>query len=181
MKRAALSRLIAFDTVVTVVALDQITKYLIVSDVFEGHKAGFLTWLFSKAERIEAAPQKITEFLNLDMVWNRGISFGMLQSGSDMAGYILSAIAAAVAAGFGVWVWRSPDFFKSAAGGLIIGGALGNIWDRLRFGAVADFVDVHVAGWHWPAFNVADSAVCVGVALLLAQQIFYTREKSSGV
>jgi signal peptidase II len=58
-----------------------------------------------------------------------------------------------------------------AALALVLGGALGNVIDRLRFGAVVDFLDFHLAGWHWPAFNVADSAITIGVALLLWQQL----------
>ena len=60
---------------------------------------------------------------------------------------------------------------------MIMGGALGNVIDRIRFGAVVDFVDVHAAGWHWPAFNVADSAISLGVALLIWQQLFHAEKE----
>lgn len=175
-----LARLIGFDTAVTIVALDQITKYIITADVFGGHAPGFLNWLFSKADRFTVAPKKITEFFNLVMVWNPGVSFGILQSQQEVMQYVLSGFALAIAAGFAIWLWRSPDFFKASTVGLIIGGAVGNVWDRLRFGAVADFLDFHVAGVHWPAFNVADSAVCVGVVLLLGRELFYHKEKQAG-
>ncbi len=180
MKRRVLTRLVGFDTALTVVAVDQITKYLIVSDLFGGHDSGFFAWLFEKADRFSAAPKKITEFFNLVMVWNPGISFGFLQTDAQTMPYVLSAFALAVAAGFAVWLWRGPDLFKSFAIGLIIGGALGNVWDRLRFGAVADFLDFHAGGLHWPAFNVADAAVSVGVVLLLWRELFYNKEMKSG-
>lgn len=64
---------------------------------------------------------------------------------------------------------------------LIIGGALGNVLDRLRFGAVADFLDFHLGNLHWPAFNVADSAICIGIALLLTHSLFFDPKRSEGV
>jgi signal peptidase II len=76
-----------------------------------------------------------------------------------------------------VWLWRALRSIPAAALGLVIGGALGNVVDRIRFGAVFDFLDVHVAGWHWPAFNVADSAISVGVAVLLIDSLFQNPDK----
>lgn len=110
---------------------------------------------------------EITPFFNLVMVWNRGVSFGLFAHDHDVMPYVLSAIAVAVSVGLGVWLSRTRRMLPTVALGMIIGGAIGNVVDRLRFGAVADFFDVHVAGWHWPAFNVADSGITVGVALLL--------------
>lgn len=180
MKRAALARLIGFDIAVTIVVLDQITKFLVVHHVFGGHPSRFFAWLFEKAEPFSAPVRTVTDFFNLVMVWNSGISFGIFQSQQNLMPFILSAFALIVAAGFSVWLWRGPSFFRAVTVGLIVGGAVGNIWDRLRFGAVVDFLDFHVAGAHWPAFNVADMAVSVGVVLLLVQQIFYNRPNSSG-
>lgn len=114
----------------------------------------------------------ITPFFNLVSVWNYGISFGLFNVGSAAAAYILVALALAIAGALAAWLRRTDRGLVAAALGLVIGGALGNIVDRLRFGAVFDFLDFHLWGWHWPAFNVADSAISVGVVLLLIDALF---------
>lgn len=111
--------------------------------------------------------REVTGFLNLVHVRNTGVSFGLLQSGSDLGRWLLAGFALAVCGALGVWLKRADSRLLAAALGLTIGGALGNIVDRVRFGAVFDFVDLHAFGWHWPAFNLADSAITVGVAGLL--------------
>ena len=75
------------------------------------------------------------------------------------------------------WLARVKGHWLGAAIGLVIGGAVGNVIDRLRYGAVADFIDFHLAGYHWPAFNAADSAIVVGVAMLLLDALFGDRER----
>ncbi len=111
-------------------------------------------------------PITVTPFFNLVMVWNRGISFGMFQNG-EHSPLIFSIIAILVSIGFAWWLRYTDRLLPALAIGAIIGGALGNTIDRLRFGAVADFFDVHVAGYHWPAFNIADSAVVIGAIMLI--------------
>jgi signal peptidase II len=120
---------------------------------------------------------EVTPFFNLVMVWNRGISFGFLQSGKQWAPYLLAALALGVALVLAVWLWRSRRRLTAAALGLVIGGALGNVCDRLVWQAVADFFDFHLMGYHWPAFNVADAAIVVGVAGLLMDGLFERREE----
>lgn len=110
----------------------------------------------------------ITPFFNLVMVWNTGVSFGLFQEDSALRSWTLIGVAAAVMIWLAVWLWRAQDRLTGMALGIIIGGAIGNIIDRIRFGAVFDFLDFHAFGWHWPAFNVADSAIVIGVLLLLA-------------
>jgi signal peptidase II len=119
---------------------------------------------------------EITAFLNLVAVWNSGVSFGFLAGYSDTMPLILSVFAVAVAIGMSVWLLRTSVMLVAAGLGLVIGGAVGNVIDRLRFGAVVDFIDFHVAGFHWPAFNIADSAITVGVVLLLLDS-FTRREE----
>ncbi len=109
-------------------------------------------------------PVKITDFFNLVIVMNRGMSFGLL-SGLD-AVYFMIAATTLIALCVLVWLWRVRDRWLALPLGLVLGGAFGNICDRFRYGAVVDFLDFHVAGQHWPAFNVADSAIVVGVALI---------------
>lgn len=120
----------------------------------------------------ERPPIEITGFFRLVMVWNRGVSFGMFSGHDELTRWFLIAVALAISAGMIVWLWRCHDRFIAAAIGLIIGGALGNVIDRLRFGAVADFFDFYLGDYHWPAFNVADSAIFIGVALLLWDGLF---------
>ena len=109
----------------------------------------------------------VTPFFNLVLAWNRGVSFGLLSADHPATPWLLSSLALAVIAGLVVWTTRDRRPGMAASIGFIVGGALGNVVDRLRHGAVTDFLDFHVAGYHWPAFNLADTAIFVGVALLL--------------
>ncbi len=115
---------------------------------------------------------------NIILTYNRGVSFSLC----DACGpYVLSALALAVCAGLVWWLRKAETPMLGLALGAIIGGALGNVVDRLRFGAVVDFLDVYlpVTGWpHWPAFNVADSGVFLGVIFVLADGIFAGRAKT---
>jgi signal peptidase II len=142
-----------------VVVLDQLTKWAI------------LTWL----DRAIA----LTPFFNLVVVWNRGVSFGMFDSASRLGPWILSGLALAVVVLLLGWLRRVAHPLTSAGLGLIIGGAIGNVLDRVRFGAVIDFLDFHALGWHWPAFNVADSAIFVGAVLLLVDGLLMPRRDST--
>ncbi len=123
-------------------------------------------------------PIEVTAFFNLVMVWNTGVSFGMFADSVSWMPWVLIGVALVIAAGLSVWLWRCADRFIGLALGLVIGGAIGNVIDRARFGAVADFFDFHVAGLHWPAFNIADSAICIGVALLLWDGLVRSRRQA---
>ena len=118
----------------------------------------------------------ITSFFNLVHVRNSGVSFGLLQSDPTIGPWLLSGFAFVVSAVLAVWLARADTRLLACALGLTIGGAVGNIIDRLRFGAVFDFLDFHAFGWHWPAFNVADSAISIGVAGLLLTSLLGTRQ-----
>jgi len=119
----------------------------------------------------------VTPFFNLVTVWNRGISFGLFDGDSAVTVWILPLVALAIVAALVAWLRRVQGVWLASAIGLVIGGALGNVVDRLRFGAVADFLDFHVAGYHWPAFNVADSGITVGVTMLVLDSLFLGGEK----
>jgi signal peptidase II len=133
-----------------VIACDQITKWIALTGVDFG-----------------ANPITVTSFFNLVLVWNRGVSFGLFNEAGAAGPWVLSGLAIAVVLGLLYWLRQADGRVTVAALGLVIGGALGNVIDRFRFGAVIDFLDVHMAGYHWPAFNVADAAICVGAGLLL--------------
>lgn len=108
---------------------------------------------------------QLTPFFNLILVRNDGVSFGLL--GGHIPWWALSMFALVVIAYLLWWLWREASWITSAGLGLIIGGAVGNVLDRYRHGAVTDFLDFHAFGWHWPAFNLADVAIFCGVACIL--------------
>ncbi len=116
-------------------------------------------------------PIRLAPFLDVTLSWNRGISYSLLTAQGDLARYGLLALQLAIVAGLGVWLWRTPRRLTALALGLIVGGALGNALDRLRFGAVADFFFFHTSLPVGPlanyVFNVADALITVGVALML--------------
>ena len=118
----------------------------------------------------------IDDFFRLVMVWNRGVSFGLLGGDKALPPWLLSAVAVAVCIGLFVWLRRTDQRLTAWGIGLVMGGAIGNVIDRARWGAVFDFADFHVHEWHWPAFNVADSAIVVGVGLLLIDSLIGERE-----
>jgi len=112
--------------------------------------------------------------LNLVPVWNSGMSFGLLSDGGLWVRVALTALAFLVTGWF-VWALPQLDRRQRLAGAIITGGAIGNAIDRLRFGRVIDFIDFHIGAWHWPAFNVADTAITIG-AVLWAYTILFGQE-----
>ena len=114
----------------------------------------------------------ISEFFNLVRAWNRGVSFGLFNSDGQWNAIILSVVALVIVIALLIWLFRTDERPTIVAIGLVVGGALGNVIDRARFGAVFDFLDVHVMGWHWPAFNIADSAISIGAAVLIWDGLF---------
>lgn len=105
--------------------------------------------------------------LNLTMVWNHGITFGLLSSDSAWGGVALGVIALAVVVALWVWMWRAERLVVALALGAVAGGAIGNVIDRARFGAVVDFIHAYAWGWSWYVFNVADAAIVCGVGVLV--------------
>ena len=124
----------------------------------------------------ELAPQtvrEVTSFFDLVLVWNRGMSFGMLR-GADQP-WLLIGLAALIAVMLIAWLVRETKAWSRLALCLVLAGALGNVVDRLRYGAVVDFLDFHLGTWHWPAFNVADAAISVGAVLLVVDGLLLSR------
>lgn len=118
---------------------------------------------------------EVTPFLDLVVTCNRGVSFGLFNGDAALNAVIFSLIAAAVVAILAVWLYRVRSGFLAVAIGLVIGGAVGNVVDRLRLGGVVDFLYFHAGSWYWPAFNLADSAICLGVAAMLIDGLFGRR------
>ena len=119
---------------------------------------------------------EILPFFNLVYVWNRGVSFGMFND-IDNAHLLLSILQFGVALIVAVWMYHNSNKFFVLPLGLIVGGALGNVIDRIKNGAVADFLDFHIANYHWPAFNIADSCVFIGVAIIIFYDLFLKKTK----
>lgn len=139
-----------FGVAATIVVADQLVKWLVLAHL-------------RPYERVE-----VTGFFNLVLVFNKGAAFSFLaqESGWQRPAFIAFALAASVI--LGVLIVRNPAKPLFCSGlSLILGGAIGNVIDRIRFGHVVDFVDLHAMGWHWPAFNVADSGITVGAAILI--------------
>jgi signal peptidase II len=140
-----------------VVALDQVAKVLALDRLPLGVSVNL-----------------VDDLLSFTLVMNPGLAFGLLGSVPRAWRWVvaaLSLVALAVLARVALRVLPDGGWVGRVAIGLIFGGAVGNLIDRARFGAVVDFVDVHWRGWHWPAFNVADSAITIGVALLAMRLI----------
>lgn len=109
--------------------------------------------------------------LNLTMVWNRGITFGLLRSDNEWGAVLLAGLALAVVVALAAWLARAERLRVALALGAIAGGAVGNVIDRLRFGAVVDFIHAHAWGWSWYVFNVADAAIVCGVGVLVLDSL----------
>ena len=119
----------------------------------------------------------VTGFLDLVLTCNSGVSFGLFNQ-TGLNALIFSVLAAVVVVVLAVWLTRVRSNFLAVAIGLIIGGAVGNVVDRLHFGAVVDFLYFHAGSWYWPAFNFADSAICLGVAAILLDGLLLRRSPS---
>ena len=119
----------------------------------------------------------LTSFFSLVKVWNFGISFGMFAASRQPT--ILSGVSLVIVLVLIGWLTKTPYRMVAIALGLIIGGAVGNMIDRMRFGAVADFLDFHLLGHHWPAFNVADSCIFIGVVFLCIHSMLVDSKKTS--
>jgi signal peptidase II len=131
-----------------VILLDQVTKNLILKYAND-------------------LPLEVFSGFNLVLAWNRGISFGLFNLSSSWVFWIITLLATLVSVGIFVFLWQQKKSPLILPLSMVLGGAIGNIIDRLTLGAVVDFLDFHLYNYHWPAFNVADSAIVVGVMILI--------------
>jgi signal peptidase II len=123
----------------------------------------------------------LTGFLNLVLVFNRGAAFSFLAGASGWQTLLFGGIALIAALVVSWLILRAPGRRLLCTGlALILGGALGNLVDRLLYGHVVDFVDLHAFGWHWPAFNVADSGITVGAGLVLIEGFLHQSGRAQG-
>ncbi len=124
-------------------------------------------WVLNVLDLPDLRTVALLPVLSLTMVWNQGVTFGLLHQDGPGGAWILTAIALAVVVGLTVWMRRAERGVVAVALGAIAGGAIGNAIDRIRYGAVVDFIHAHAFGWSWYVFNVADAAIVCGVAVLM--------------
>ncbi|HEU5047037.1 MAG TPA: signal peptidase II [Rickettsiales bacterium] len=147
-------RLAGFGLAVITAYLDQWSKALIIA-----------------AAKTTSFPVTVLPVFNIALVFNRGISFGMLSQTHAWGALLLPLVLSAIVLALVVWLVQAETIGVSLALGLIIGGAAGNLIDRARAGMVTDFLDFHIGHYHWPAFNIADSAIFIGVVIFIFTNI----------
>lgn len=117
-------------------------------------------------------PVAVTSFFNLRLGFNTGVSFGLFRDAFGNSQHLIALMNLAIALGFAAWAWRMNNAAERVSVSMIVGGALGNIADRFRQGAVTDFLDFHWSGWHWPTFNGADVFITAGAANLMLSMLW---------
>ena len=155
---------IGFNIALLVVFADQISKYFMLHSVLGEQMVIY-----------------VTPFFNLVRAWNTGVSFSMFNNYGNMGVWALSGLAILIVLMLVYWLKSEKSCLAQIALGMIIGGAIGNVIDRIRLGAVFDFLDFHVGENHWPAFNLADSFICIGAAILILQSViaFFKQKKGA--
>jgi signal peptidase II len=148
-----------FALAAVVIVLDQLSKF----------------WILNILDLPTKGQVPVTGFFNLTMVWNRGVSFGLFAAEVDLARWGLVAFALAVSVALALWARKNDRLLPAVALGLVIGGAIGNLIDRARFGAVVDFLDFSGLMFPW-VFNVGDCGVTVGIALILLDSFLPQRK-----
>jgi signal peptidase II len=132
-------------------------------------------WLLYGIAMVDGQRIVLTPFFNIYLLWNPGISYSLFPQATAMGRFALLALTALATILLAVWLWRTNGRLSALALGAIIGGALGNGYDRFAYGAVADFCDFHIQGWHWYVFNIADTAIVLGVVALAYDGLFAER------
>lgn len=155
---------LAVPFILILIFLDQVTKWWIINYIMQP---------------IKILP--ITPFFNIVLTWNSGISFGIFSNQGSFSVIILSTLATLIVFFLAVWLMKAEN--KKLIIGLIciIGGAIGNIIDRVYHGAVIDFLDFHIKSYHWPAFNVADSCIFIGATLIILDSLFPDKKEETNI
>lgn len=143
-------------TALLVLILDQVTKYWVLNDILA--ERGVVVY---------------SSFFSLVRAWNTGVSFSMFNNWGTAGVIALSLVSLSIVVFLLIWLKSEKDRMIQIALGFIIGGACGNVLDRIRLGAVFDFLDFSIGDYHWPAFNVADSFICIGAGLIIFHSLFF--------
>ena len=149
---------ILFFIISSILVLDQTTKYL------------------ARVELPLHVPVNITSFFNLFLTYNKGVSFSLFSNNSAYGPVLLALLSILVSLGIVYWIKKEQNIVLKVALTFILGGAISNVIDRIYLGQVVDFLDFHAFGYHWPAFNIADSAICLGAFIILTR-VFFDKEK----
>lgn len=136
-------------------------------------------WLMINIVMVPPRTIEIVPFFNLTLGFNTGVSFGMFREIFLDRPLVLAGIQLVIVAGLLVWATRAQKRSETISFGLIAGGAIGNASDRVRHGAVTDFLDFHIGSWHWPTFNMADVMISIGVVLLITGSLWPVRSTVS--
>jgi signal peptidase II len=153
---------IGIATALVTLVLDQVTKL-------------YTLFVFDLPVR---EPVRLAPFMDLIVVWNHGISYGLFQQSTDLGRWILVAVSLAAVLALSIWIRRAHGKLLAASLGFIVGGALGNAIDRVAYGAVFDFIHFHVGSFSWYVFNVADAAIVAGVVGLLYDSFVLEKRRS---
>ena len=155
--------LLGLSIALAAVLLDQLSKYYILNEILG-----------------QGAVIVISPVFNLVRAWNTGVSFSMFNNYGSLGAILLSGVALVIVGFLFYWLKNETSRLAQVALGMIIGGAVGNVIDRVRLGAVFDFLDFHIGENHWPAFNLADSFICIGAAILILQSVCHYLKKEEG-
>lgn len=145
---------------IVVVILDQFSKYYIMENILNEY--GVISF---------------TSFFNLVRAWNTGVSFSMFNDGGQAGVILLSLVSLIIVCFLLYWLYKEQEKIIQLSLGFIIGGAIGNVIDRISRGAVFDFLDFHIGDHHWPAFNLADSFICIGATIIIVHGLFFAPKK----
>ena len=158
--RFSLSTKLGYVIAIISVIIDQITKFWVLDALMTPPR--FIA---------------VTPFFNLVLAWNSGVSFGLFNNNGNLNSVIFSLLAICIIVILLFWLYRTKKKYLVIGLGLIIGGAIGNVIDRLLYGAVIDFIDLHLFNYHWPAFNAADSFITIGAIILIYDSLFSSKQK----
>ncbi len=147
---------------VVVIALDHYTK------------------LLAQQYLVAYDPRPVMPFFNLTLAFNKGAAFSFLSYAGGWQTWLFGILAITVSGILMIWLKKISykQWWVAVALSMIIGGALGNLWDRINYGHVIDFIDLYVSQWHWPIFNIADAGICIGAFMLIADALFSRKSKT---
>ena len=156
-KKIAKENLITLFIIFTAFALGRISKINIINN------------------QINNGPTFVNDFLNLQLVWNTGIGFGLLNLEANLFYHFISGLIAIIILVI-AYICIQADRFEKISYAMVIGGAIGNLYDRLSYFAVPDFIDIHIGNYHWFTFNIADIFITIGITILLIKEFFFKKK-----